>query len=51
MSSIGAIQKLRNVQRGEGVDDFVTYSYVYFEGEGRVICDNSYVTADNQFEN
>ena len=23
-------------QRGEGVDDFVTYHYVYFEGEGGV---------------
>ena len=30
----GAIQKLRNGQRGEGVDDFVTYRYVNFEGEG-----------------
>ena len=31
---IGAVQKLRNGQRGEGVDDFVTYRYVYVEGEG-----------------
>ena len=30
----GAIQKLRNGQRGEGVDDFVIYRYVYFEGKG-----------------
>ena len=35
----GAIQKLRNVQRGEGFDDFVTYHYEYFEGEGGVIYD------------
>ena len=34
MPSLGTIQKLRNAQRGEGVDDFVTYRYVYFEGEG-----------------
>ena len=33
-SLLGAIQKLRNGQKGEGVDDFVTYRYVYFEGEG-----------------
>ena len=31
---LGAVQKLRNGQRGEGVDDFVTYCYVYFEVEG-----------------
>ena len=31
---LGAIQKLRNGQRGEGVHDFVTNRYVYFEGEG-----------------
>ena len=30
----GAVQKSRNGQRGEGVDDFVTYCYVYFEGAG-----------------
>ena len=36
---LGAVQKLRNVQRGEGVDDFVTYCYVYFEGEGGVFCE------------
>ena len=29
---IGAVQKLRNGQRGEGVDDFVTYRYAYFRG-------------------
>ena len=34
---IGTIQKLRNDQRGEGVDDFVTYRYVYFEGEGGIL--------------
>ena len=28
----GAVQKLCNGQRGEGVDDFVTYRYVYFWG-------------------
>ena len=33
---LGAIQKLRNGQRGEGVDDFVTYCYVYFEGGGGI---------------
>ena len=32
--SLGAVQKLRNVKRGEGVDDFVTYRYVNFEGGG-----------------
>ena len=31
---LGAIQKLRNGQRGEGVHDFVTNRYVYFEGGG-----------------
>ena len=31
--STGAVQKLRNDQRGEGVDDFVTYSHAYFEGD------------------
>ena len=31
---MGAIQKLRNVQRGEVVDDFVRYLYVYFEEGG-----------------
>ena len=46
----GAIQKLLNGQRGEGVDDFVTYRYVYFEGEGGILW-NSYVTADSEFEN
>ena len=29
-----ANQKLRNGQKREGVNDFVTYRYVYFEGEG-----------------
>ena len=28
----GAIQKFRNVQKGEGVDDFVTYRYNNFKG-------------------
>ena len=32
---LGAIQKLHNGKRGEGVDDFVTYRYVYIE-RGRV---------------
>ena len=32
--SFGAIQKLRNGQRGEGVEHFVTYRDVYFEVEG-----------------
>ena len=40
----GAIQKLRNSQRGEGVDDFVTYRYVYFEEEGGIL-QHSYVMA------
>ena len=30
----GAVQKLRKGQRREGVSHFVTYRYVYFEGEG-----------------
>ena len=30
------IKKLPNGQRRGGVDDFVTYGYVYFEGEGGV---------------
>ena len=30
--ALRAIQKLRNAQRGEGVDDFVTYRYVNLEG-------------------
>ena len=33
-SYLGVIQKLHNSQRG-GIEDFVTYRYVYFEGEGR----------------
>ena len=32
--TIGAVQKLRNGQRGEGVDDFVTYCYIYLRGRG-----------------
>ena len=32
----GAVRKLRNGQRGEVVDDFVTYRHVYFEGEGGI---------------
>ena len=40
----GAIQKLRNTQRGEGVDDFFTYRFVNFEGRGGILWD-SYVTA------
>ena len=47
---LGAVQTLRNVQRGEGVTDFVTYRYVYFEGGGGILW-HSYVTADTQFEN
>ena len=31
---LGAIQKLRNGLRGLGVNDFVTYLYIYFEREG-----------------
>ena len=46
----GAIQKLRNIQRGEVVNNFVTYRYVYFEGEGGILQIN-YVTADIKFEN
>ena len=34
ISTQGPIQKLRNCQCGEGVDDFVTYRYVLYEGEG-----------------
>ena len=30
----GAIQKLHNGQVGERDDDFITYSYIYFEGRG-----------------
>ena len=41
--------KLCNGQRGEGVKDFVTHHYVYFEGDGGMFS-NSYVTADTQFE-
>ena len=33
----GAVQKLLNAQRGEGVDDFVTYRYVNFEGQGGLL--------------
>ena len=33
-TKLGAVQKLRNSQRGEGVNDFVTYRSIYFEGEG-----------------
>ena len=44
----GVVQKLRNSQRGEGVADFVTYRYVYFEGG---ILWHSYVMADTQYEN
>ena len=34
---LGAVQKLRNGQRGERVNDFVTYRYAYFEGEGGIL--------------
>ena len=34
---LGAIQKLRNGQKGEEVDDFVTYRYVYFEEERGIL--------------
>ena len=33
----GAVKKLRNGQRGEGVDDFVTYRYVYLRGRGGIL--------------
>ena len=36
--------------RGEEVDVFVTYRYVYLEGGGGILR-NSYVTANIQFEN
>ena len=32
---ISAIRKLSKPE-GEGVDDFVTYHYIYFEGEGDI---------------
>ena len=35
---------------GKGIDNFVTYRYVYFEGEGGIFR-KSYVAADKQFEN
>ena len=34
VNSLGAVQKLRNSPRGEGVDDFFTYRYVYLRGRG-----------------
>ena len=46
----GAIQKLRNGHMVEGVNDFVTYRYFYFEVEGD-ISRNNYVAADTKFEN
>ena len=46
----GAVQKLRNGQRGEGNDDFVTYRYVYLWGEGGILW-NNYVTVDTKFKN
>ena len=49
-SKLGAIQKLRNGQKEEGVNDFVTYRYVYFEGKGDILR-NNYVTVDTKFEN
>ena len=48
--TFGAVQKLRNGQRGEGVTDIVTYRYVYFWGEGGILW-NSYATVDTKFEN
>ena len=35
--------------RGEGVNDFVTYGYVYFELEGGILW-NNYVTVDTILE-
>ena len=35
------------VRVGEGVEDFLTYRYVYFEGEG-VLYEKSYIAADTQ---
>ena len=34
---LGAIQKLRNGQSGERVDDFVAYRYVYFEEDWGIL--------------
>ena len=33
-NTLGAVQKLRSGQRGEGVDDFVAYRYIYLRGRG-----------------
>ena len=41
MRTFQAIQTLRNGQRGEENNNFVTYRYVYLEGEGYL--DNNYV--------
>ena len=34
VGNYGAIQKLRDGQRGGGLEYFVAYRYVYFQGEG-----------------
>ena len=46
-SKLGPIQKLRNKWRGEGVNDFITYRYVYFEREGGILR-NNYVTSNKK---
>ena len=33
ITDLGALQKLRNGQRVDGVDDFVTFRYVYLRGK------------------
>ena len=33
-TSLGPSKNYVTARGGEGVDDFVTYRYVYFEGEG-----------------
>ena len=48
---LGTIQKLRNGQRGRGNRRFCYISLRKFQGEGVVNLRQSYVTADNQFEN
>ena len=48
---IGAVQRLRNGQRGGGGRRFCYISLRIFLGEGGGILLNSYVTVDTEFEN
>ena len=48
--TLGPSKNYVTAREGEGVDEFVTYCYVFCEGEGGILC-NCYVTANRKFQN